>query len=314
MSILGIIFPILIFRISDMLLSLFNRSYLAAAVLRARISRSLAQLMLGALCAVTSVSAWADLMLHPTRLVFDKNQRAAQLELINNGKETATYRITLVNRRMNEIGEFSAVDTPLPGEQFSDDMLRYSPRQVVLAPGEAQTVRVLLRRPANLQQGEYRSHLQFDRMPEISTNSIDTIGHKVETSAVGVDLKALIGVSIPVIVRQGDTSAAVTLAGPHLLPPQAGKGSVLAVDLQRMGDRSVYGDLVVTFAPNNGVEHEVGVAGGLAVYTPNDTRKIRIELHPQKGVELKQGTLRVVYRERLEAGGKLLAESTVIVP
>jgi hypothetical protein len=215
---------------------------------------------------------------------------------------------------MNEIGEFSAVDTPLPGEQFSDDMLRYSPRQVVLAPGEAQTVRVLLRRPADLLQGEYRSHLQFDRVPDMSSNSIDTIGHKVESNAVGVDLKALIGVSIPVIVRQGGTSAAVTLAGPHLLPTQTGKGPVLAVDLQRTGDRSVYGDLVVTFAPNNGVAHEVGVAGGLAVYTPNDFRKIRMELHPQKGMELKQGTLRVVYRERLEAGGQVLAESAINLP
>jgi P pilus assembly chaperone PapD len=301
-----------------MLYSLFNHGSSAAALsnrsIACRGGRLLARLILGALCAVTSVSAWADLMLHPTRLVFDKNERAAQLELINNGKETATYRITLVNRRMNEIGEFSGVDTPLPGEQFSDEMLRYSPRQVVLAPGESQTVRVLLRRPANLQQGEYRSHLQFDRVPDMSSNSIDTIGDKAESDAVGVNLKALIGVSIPVIVRQGDTAATVTLAGPRLLAPETGKAPVLTADLKRTGDRSVYGDLIVTFTPDNGVEHQVGVAGGIAVYMPNDTRKIRMELHPQKGAELKQGTLRMVYRERLEAGGQLLAESAIILP
>ncbi len=78
--------------------------------------------------------AMADLMLHPTRVVFEKNQRAAQVELINNGTERATYRISLMNRRMTETGELVPVTEPLPGEQFADAMLVFSPRQVTLAP------------------------------------------------------------------------------------------------------------------------------------------------------------------------------------
>ncbi|MDO8771955.1 MAG: molecular chaperone, partial [Burkholderiaceae bacterium] len=90
-------------------------------------------LMFGLLIWLPQRHAWADLMLYPTRIVFEKNQRAAQLELINNGAETATYRISVVNRRMSETGEFSAIDSPAPGEQFAGELLRYSPRQVVLA-------------------------------------------------------------------------------------------------------------------------------------------------------------------------------------
>lgn len=272
-------------------------------------------LVVGVLCLVLASPASANLMLHPTRIVFDKNQRSAQLELINNGKETATYRISLVNRRMSDIGDISAIDTPLPGEQFADEFLRYSPRQVVLAPGAGQTVRILLRKPADLPAGEYRSHLQFDRIPAVgSTSSIDNQDQKTEPGAVGVQLQALIGVSIPVIVRHGETAATVSMAGLQLLKPVADKPPTLAVDLQRSGNRSVYGDLVATFTPHNGALQEVGRAGGVAVYTPNPLRRVKLTLQPPQGLTLARGTLRLEYKERLEAGGKLLAEMAVELP
>lgn len=259
--------------------------------------------------------ALADLMLFPTRVVFEKNQRAAQLELINNGQESTTYRVHLVNRRMNETSEFTAAEPPLPGEQFADALLRYSPRQVVLAPGRGQTIRILLRKPADLPVGEYRSHLQFDLVPEATgASSIDAQATKPGPGEVGVQLRALVGVSIPVIVRHGETSATVTLAGLELPRPAAGQPAVLAVVLERAGNRSVYGDLVATFTPQGGVPQEVGRAGGVAVYTPNAMRRARLELQPPTGVALARGTLLLSYRERAEAGGKLLAETSIELP
>src|SRR5947208_14985219 len=89
-----------------------------------------ARLWIGAAAMLLAApSAWADLMLFPTRVVFEKNQRAAQLELINQGKTAETYRLSLVNRRMNETGDFAPADPPGPGEQFADEMVRFSPRQ-----------------------------------------------------------------------------------------------------------------------------------------------------------------------------------------
>jgi len=273
-------------------------------------------LLLGALFMLLAAApASADLMLFPTRIVFDKNQRAAQLELINNGQESSTYRISLVNRRMSETGEFSAVDSPLPGEQFADALLRYSPRQVVLAPGRSQTIRILLRKPANLAPGEYRSHLLFDLVPETgATSSLDAQAPKLGSGEVGVQLKALIGVSIPVIVRHGDTAANVTLAGLELHKPVAGQAATLAFVLQRNGNRSVYGDLGATFTPQGGAAQEVGKAGGVAVYTPNPLRRVKLALQPPAGLVLARGTLRVTFRERPEAGGKLLAEAAIELP
>lgn len=264
---------------------------------------------------MTAPPALADLMLFPTRVVFEKNQRAAQLELINNGQESTTYRVHLVNRRMSETGDFSAADPPLPDEKFADALLRYSPRQVVLAPGRGQTIRILLRKPADLPVGEYRSHLQFDLVPETTgASSIDAQAPKLGSGEVGVQLKALVGVSIPVIVRHGETAATAALSGLELLKPANGQAAVLAAVLQRNGNRSVYGDLVATFTPQGGVPQEVGKAGGVAVYTPNPLRRVKLELKPPAGLVLARGTLRMSYRERPDTGGKLLAEASIELP
>ena len=263
-----------------------------------------------------SFSVSADLMLYPTRLVFENNQRSAQLELINNGNERATYRINIVNRRMSEIGEFSSAETPLPGEQFANALLRYSPKQVVLEPGGSQTIRISLRKPADLPVGEYRSHLQFDLVPEVTAaTDIDAESKKLGKDEIGIQLKALIGVSIPVIVRHGETSANAVLSELKFLPAAGETPAMLSVALQRSGNRSIYGDLAVTFTPKGSTrEQEISKAGGVAVYVPNLLRRAKMELKPPKGVLLARGTLRVTYRERPEVGGQLLAETAIELP
>lgn len=261
---------------------------------------------------VLASQAHADLMVFPTRIVFEKNMRAAQLELINNGKEPATYRITIVNKRMSEFGQFSPADPALPGELFANDLLRYSPRQVVLLPGAGQTIRISLRKPADLPAGEYRSHLQFDRVAQAASASIDATGARPDE--LGVQLKTLVGVSIPLIVRQGETTSSVTLSGLELPRAPADQPTLLAAVLNRTGNRSVYGDLGATFTPQGGATQEVGKAGGVAVYSPNPLRRVKLELRPPAGVVLARGTLRLSYRERPEAGGKLLAEAVLELP
>lgn len=257
-------------------------------------------------------TALADLLVYPTRLVFQGNERAAQLDLNNSGPEPATYRITLVNRRMTETGGFVDVVSPEPGEMFAGDMVRFSPRQVMLAPGATQTVRVSVRKPAELPDGEYRSHLNFERVPESrGSSSVDAPGRPGE---LGVQLRMLVGVTIPVIVRHGATSATVSLSGLQVHKPTADGPATLAFVLQRSGNRSVYGDLGATFTPAGGTEQQVGKAAGVAVYTPNALRRGRLELQPPPGLALARGTLRLTYRDRPEAGGKLLAEAVLQVP
>lgn len=252
--------------------------------------------------------AFAELMIYPTRLVIEGNQRATQVELINNGSETATYRISLVNRRMSETGAFSDIDEPLPGEQFSDDMLRYSPRQITLAPGAGQTVRLMVRKPPNLEPGEYRSHLLFSKQPSVQEGR----GQGDDGEGVGVRITTLVGVSIPVIVRHGETSAHVELTGLQLTRDR--DRIVASFVMERTGNQSVYGDLIVRFTPNGREARVVGRANGVAVYTPNPRRKASIVTSMEPGAEIRAGTLQVTYREQAEESGRLLAQESLTIP
>ncbi|MCE9681498.1 fimbrial biogenesis chaperone [Halomonas alkalisoli] len=251
--------------------------------------------------------ALAQLMLYPTRVVFEGNQRSAQLELINNGTETATYRISLVNRRMSETGAFSDITAPMPGEQFADTLLQYSPRQVTLEPGTGQAIRIMVRKPADLVAGEYRSHLLLSQQPE-TTGRRSIESGSTAAGEIGIQLTALVGASIPVIVRHGPTNANVALTQLELQRSASG-APLLALQMQRSGTQSVYGDLTVSFTPRSGAEQVIGRANGVAVYTPNPVRRALIALQPSSGLTLSNGTLRVTYREQAEDGGRLLAES-----
>jgi P pilus assembly chaperone PapD len=257
--------------------------------------------------------AHAELMLFPKRIVFEDKQRAAQVELVNNGTEPATYRISLKNRRMNESGALSVIDSPGPGDMFADSMLHFSPHEVRLEPGASQTIRVLLRKPEDLAPGEYRSHLQFDKQPEVTAaNSIE--GPKGKSKEIGISLTMLLGASIPVIVRHGEVSATVALSQMELQGAANGQPALLSVFLERAGNKSVYGDLEVFFTPQGGSEQTLAKANGVAVYVPTPRRRVELPLQLEHGVALKNGTLRVTLREREEAGGAMITETSRQIP
>lgn len=276
----------------------------------ARTMRAPRALFLGLLLMLCS-SAHADLMLHPTRIVFEKNQRAAQVELINSGTKPASYRISLVNRRMTEAGQLEPAETAAQGEHFADSMLRYSPRQVTLQPGTAQTVRVMLRKPADLAEGEYRSHLLFDKLPDVEGSaSVENVNAE---GGIGIMLHTLVGASAPVIVRHGNVAATVNLGGLALQKDTA-QGQLLSIRFEREGTASVYGDISVTFTPHGGKPRSLGQITGIAVYTPNRIRLATLPLQVPSDMKLAGGKLDVVFRDRPEAGGKLLAQASLMLP
>jgi fimbrial chaperone protein len=266
-----------------------------------------------ALCLGASL-AWADLTLYPTRIVLEKNQRAAQVELMNNSPAAETYRITLVNRRMGENGEFSAIETPGPGDQFADAFLRYSPKQVTVPPGGSQTVRILVRKPADLAPGEYRSHLEFSRVADTTSASSIDQARNPDDKTIGVTITALVGASMPIIIRHRDTQASVTLSDMALRPAGRDSGAALDFQINRSGTRSVYGDLLVTFTPRTGKPVDLAKANALAVYVPNALRRVRMPLQVPPGTVLADGTLSLSYRERPDAGGKMIAEASLTLP
>ena len=89
------------------------------------------------LAAPIVANAAANLLVTPTRVLFEQRDRTAQVTLVNQGSETGEFRISFIRQNMTESGNF----VPVPeGEAglFSDKIVRFSPRQVKLPPGQSQ--------------------------------------------------------------------------------------------------------------------------------------------------------------------------------
>jgi P pilus assembly chaperone PapD len=275
--------------------------------------------LLGLFAVLLAPIAMADLMLYPTRVEMERNQRAAQVELVNRGLVPQSYRISVVNRRMTETGQIVPADSAEPDERFATEMLRYSPRQVTLQAGESQTVRISLRKPADLADGEYRSHLQFDRLPDVEGSSDIAQAVNPEQTQIAIRLTALIGASIPVIVRHGDTSAKVTLDTLSMdlgtkVEGQIDGPPLLVFHMNRRGNRSVYGNLLATYTPPGGKPVDVGRVNGVAVYVPNALRTAKLPLGLPEGVALKGGDIQLTFSQRQEDGGQPMAQASLAVP
>jgi hypothetical protein len=264
--------------------------------------------------ASSSGTGVGDLLVAPTRLILEGRTRTAELALVNIGDHPATFRISFTHMKMLETGDIKEVETPGPDEALADSLIRYSPRQVVLDPHVVQTVRIQLRLPDTLAPGEYRTHLLFRGVP--STDTVAPIDPKEKTEGFRILLTPIYGVSIPLIVRHGDTTASVTLTEPRLEPAKSPtEPSVLHVRLNRTGTRSVYGNITIRFTPKGGGrEQVVGMANGVAVYTPLPSRIANIVLRPPSGVNLSAGTYRVTYMDAEQVGGGLLAEAVLSIP
>lgn len=255
----------------------------------------------------SEVYAASQLMVAPTRIVFDGKSRSAQVTVINSGDTTGTYRIKVVNKRMTEDGQVKDVESPNPDELFADKMIRFSPRQVVLEPGKTQVVRLSLRKPAKLKDGEYRSHLLFQAIPE---NAGTDIQSAVNQKGINVKLTAIVSVSIPVIVRHGDTNASVAFTSiKHQAAMDDKSTPTLLLELERTGNQSVYGDFLTEYVNSQGNSIVVSQINGVAIYTPNKKRTVKIPLTVPPGVELKNGVVKVYYRSPQDKGGAVLAQT-----
>jgi len=259
------------------------------------------------------VNAGSNLMITPTRIVFEERARTAQVTLMNNGTEAGNYRISFINQNMTDDGNFEPVEKGAKGN-YSDSMVRYSPRQITLPPGQSQVVRLMLRKPRDLEDGEYRSHMLFQSLPKPGKSSLESTLNK-DSKNITVEIIPIVGISIPVIVRKGNLNSKVTLSDAQLMTDNKDNQKPrIKIDMHREGNNSVYGDFRVTYTPKEGLPTVIGLSNGVAVYTPNTVRHYEIPLSAGPDVSITDGNIRIVFLEsgKNEENG-LIAETTITV-
>lgn len=253
--------------------------------------------------------ALGGVLIAPTRLVFEGSERHGEFVLVNKGDTSERYRVSVVNRRMSPEGRIVEAPEPLPDERFADGMIRLAPRVVVLPPDEPQTVRILVRKPADLPRGEYRSHLLIEQVPEAPPPA--AVAGREDPRGISLHLTAIYGITVPVIVRNGHLRAHATLSDFAFRVDDGVPRFHFRID--RQGERSFYGDLEVHYEAPGEEPRVVGRANGVAIYTPNQSRSVALELDFPRGQIPQHGRLTVEYRDGEEGASSLIAEASVVL-
>lgn len=247
------------------------------------------------------------------RVTFEGPKRAEVLTIINGKDKPVTYRIGWKNLKMTERESLVAMEEGEafpPGLQPAEDMVRFAPRRFTVGPRSSQQIRLMVRYPANLQDGEYRSHLWI--RPESDPPKISATEEQIQSNRRGVAMTLLAGVTMPVIVRKGNLSVTGNIAN---LSATSSEGFIRTnFDLTREGSKSLYGDL--RFVCNPGAsEYELWIVRGIAVYTELNSRNLKHKIAKKQDKPACQ-TLAIRFYEKVQFDDKpteLTFEATTAV-
>jgi len=268
---------------------------------------------------VGAVGGMGDINLYPRRIIVDRRQRIATVGLYNRVAAVGEYEITVRDMVMTPEGGLVALEDPRSAPtadrlRAAGEMLRWSPRRVRLLGNEAQTVRIMARPPADLPDGEYRSHFTVISVPEDEDEGFsieDATGDASANTGIGVRIRPRFAISIPVIVRVGETTLEVGMEQPEFVGTEVGTG--VRLTLTRSGTRSAYGDLIVTAA---GVNEPIAIARGIGIYPEVDSRVVELVFRSDIDQMLLQpGTvLTATFVDDDFVPGETLASQDFVVP
>lgn len=251
-----------------------------------------------------------DVLVAPTRILFEGRERTAQVALINRGDSERSYSIAFKEYRMVSDGSMETIDEETVDNRFASPYIRFTPRRVVLKPGQNQMVRMMLRKPSDLPSGEYRSHLSFSVIPD----AVEAGSRENNEKGISIQLIPVYGVTIPVIARQGDLHADVQLKELELRQIAQPETQELAFVVYREGSQSVFGNVEVEWKAPGQKPVVVGTLNSVSVYTSTNNRKAAVRLIPPEGVVLRGGELVVRYRNAEEGKDDMLAEARLALP
>jgi len=212
---------------------------------------------------------------YPTRIVIPSGERSGSVTLTNSSSVEVAYRMTMVEMGLNSEGRFAELSAEELPENHSSatSIVRFSPRQVRLKPGQSQVVRAIVMRGRMKQAGEYRSHLKLQALPVLSDNLEKNLRDPVlVNAAAGIN----VGVSIPVIVRKGVTDAQASVQQVTLNTDNtSGKVRSVSMLMGLTGNRSAFGDFTV-YLSNGKKEIKIARMKNWALYYPYSQETVSI--------------------------------------
>ncbi len=265
-----------------------------------------------------AVGGMGDINIFPKRVVIEGRRQVSTVGLYNKTTNPGDYEISIVDMAMRPDGQLLRFDNGATAEDIArvnpaSEFLRYSPRRVSLNGSESQIIRIMARGGSELPAGEYRSHFLVVSVPRDNEQgfSIDDAIDGEDAPGIGVSIQPRFGISIPIIVRVGDTTLDVGIREAKLLTAQDGSQAIGMI-VTRAGTRSAFGDVVVTA---RGRDAPVALTRGVGIYPELDERTVIIPIDPETpGQFLAPGqTLTIAYTDDDFSPGSQLAEFSFVI-
>ncbi len=253
-----------------------------------------------------SNSVNASLLISPTKVTFEHRERSKKLVLINSGKVTRTYRLSWKQMQALPQGGYKTLDENQTADfSTANQMIRFSPKQVTLKAGERQVIKMALRTPKGLEDGEYRSHLLLTALPP-KDKALD------QDTTMAIKFKLLMNYTLPVMVRKGEyIPPKLSIESPLLTFKQPQTNAYIKLAINRKGAFSSNGNIIAYFTEQESKEEQIvarindyNIYHELNQVTPTLTWSD----FPQKS-----GKLRIVYQGKDYKNGKIFAEKTIMI-
>ncbi len=247
------------------------------------------------LCLLPIKNTQARVDILPRKIVMEPRDRSAEITVLNLFDKSGTFRVDIIHHKQNEDGTYTLLENPLSEDFDPSSAVRYSPRQFTLPPGGRQKIRISLRKPTDLPEGEYRFHVKTLRFA-----GLDDEAKEINTNLDGpkVFMKMNMGVSIPVIVRHGSALfAQASLSDVELLSAdktQKGTKPELHFTISREGNKGTMGTIKVFWQPSGAQERQIGIVSNMNLFTDITQRQAQV---PLSELPRGTGTIRVIYTD-----------------
>ncbi len=227
----------------------------------------------------------------PRRVVIEPRDRSGEVTILNIFDKPGLYRISTLHYHQNEDGTYEKLDAPNSEFFNPDEHVRISPKQFEVSPGGRQKIRISVRKPDALPDGEYRFHLVATRYDTLSQEEAEKNN---PSGNVTVSMKMNLGVSIPIVIRHGDVNVETEIKDISYNPQgQAKSVNSVAGELQMTVTRDGnIGTLGSIRAYLNG--DRIGALSNLNVFTDVEKRIIHI---PLKVDPRGKGKINIVYSD-----------------
>jgi hypothetical protein len=229
--------------------------------------------MLGLALWGCATAAQAQLLLTPSVLNFGERTRVQELTVANRGSVTGVYRVEPVLFGLADDGQLAELPAGVAPHWSAASWLRFSPRQFELAPGETQSVRVVVRPPASAAAGGYRSHLRVRWIGPAATEPTPSLAGTAQAGALQMAIRIEPAWAVPVLVHHKVTPGAARIDGVSIARLPDGTLQWWA-SWSRHGASASSGLYSLWLRQADGSEHPLARPRGLRIYGDTPSREI----------------------------------------